>query len=169
MDIETSRLRPGEIIAAASAVLLLVFMFALPWYEVKSAPGSAPSTLGVSAKLDGWQALTHVRWLIVVTIIAGLALAYFQATRPAPAIPVSLSVIVTVLGLLASLVLVYRVLINVPGSDDLVSATAGAYLGLLSALGILYGGFASMRQEGISPRDAPTEIETVRLGGTNGS
>ncbi len=166
MDIGISRLRAGEIIAAASAVLLLVFMFALPWYRVKSATSS---TVGASTKVDGWQALTHLRWLMVVTIIAALALAYFQATRPAPAIPVALSVIVTVLALLTSLVLVYRVLINVPGSDDLVDARAGAYLGLLAALGILYGGFASMRQEGISPSDAPSEIETVWPGGSGGS
>lgn len=166
MDIEISRLRPGEIIAAASAVLLLVFMFALPWYGVRSA--RSPS-IGVTTNLSGWQGLTHTRWLLVVTIIAALALAYFQTTRPAPAIPVSLSLIVTVLALLTSLVLVYRVLINVPGSDQLVDAKAGAYLGLLSAFGILCGGFASMRQEGISPSDAPTEIETVRLGDTGGS
>ncbi len=166
MDIEISRLRAGEIIAAASAVLLLVFMFALPWYSVKSA---TLSTVALSTKVDGWQALTHIRWLMVVTIIAALALAYFQATRRAPAIPVSLSVILTVLGLLTALVLVYRVLINVPGSDDLVDVKTGAYLGLLGALGILYGGFSSMRQEGISPSDAPSEIETVRPGSSGGS
>ena len=162
MDIHLSRLRPGEIIAAASAVLLLVFMFALPWYEVKPGPG-------VSSSLNGWHGLAHTRWLLVPTIVAALALASFQATRRSPAIPVTLSVSVTVLALLSSLVLIYKVLINVPGPGALVHARAGAYLGLLSAIGMLYGGFASMREEGISPRDAPMEIETIRRTGTGRS
>jgi hypothetical protein len=169
MDMQITRLRPGEIIAAASAVLLLVFMFGLPWYSVKPGLPAAGSAHAVSTKLSGWQGLTDIRWLILVTIIAALALAYSQATRRSPAIPVSLSVIVTVLALLTTLALIYRVLINVPGSDSLVEARVGAYLALLSALGILYGGFTSMRQEGISPSDAPTEIETVNARGTGGT
>jgi hypothetical protein len=169
VDIEISRLRPGEIIAGASAVLLLVLMFAVPWYGVKSSFTSTGTSLGVSTSINGWQSLSHLRWLILLTIIAALALAYFQATRPAPAIPVSLSVIVTVLGLLSTLALIYRVLINVPGSDSVVDARVGAYLGLLCAAAILYGGYASMRREGISPKDAPSEIETVRPGESGGS
>ncbi len=108
MRIDISRLRPGEIIAGAAAVLLLVLMFAVPWYRVRA------------TSIDGWDSLTDLRWLLIVTIIAALALAYFQATRRAPAIPVNLSVIVTVLGLVSSLALIYRVLINVPGSDSVV-------------------------------------------------
>ena len=157
MRIDISRLRPGEIIAGAAAVLLLVLMFAVPWYRVKA------------TSINGWDSLTDLRWLLIVTIIAALALAYFQATRRPPAIPVNLSVIVTVLGLLSSLALIYRVLINVPGSDSVVDARVGAYLGLVSALAILYGGFASMRQEGIAPQDAPAEIETIRLSEPGGS
>jgi hypothetical protein len=162
MRIDISRLRPGEIIAGAGAVLLLVLMFAVPWYGVKSTPSPTASSLGVSTSINGWDSLSHLRWLLIVTIIAALALAYFQATRRAPAIPVNLSVIVTVLGLVSSLALIYRVLINVPGSDSVVDARVGAYVGLVSALAILYGGFASMRQEGIAPQDAPAEIETIR-------
>ncbi len=60
--------------------------------------------------------------------------------------------------------LIYRVLINVPGSDSVVDARVGAYLGLATALAILYGGYRSMRREGISPNDAPAEIETLRSG-----
>ncbi len=167
MGIELSRLRPGEIIATAGALLLLVFMFALPWYEVHAVPGPPASAARVTT-FDGWG-LGHVRWLLVVTIVAALALAYFQAARRSPAIPVSLSVIVTVLALVSTLALLYKVLINVPGPDQLVDARAGAYLGLLSAILTLYGAFASMRQEGISPRDAPRQIETVRRGGAGGS
>jgi hypothetical protein len=161
MGIVLSRLRRGEIIAGASAVLMLVFMFALPWYEERT-------PLGLDT-FNGWDGITHVRWLLVVTIAVALALVYFQATRPAPAIPVTLSVILTVLALLSTVVLIYKVLINVPGPDAYVHVKVGAYLGLASALTMLYGAFLSMREEGISPRDAPTEIETIRPQGSGGS
>lgn len=161
MEIRRSRLRRGEIIAGASAVLLVAFMFALPWYDEGRAGGRH--------RINGWQGLLHVRWLLLVTILAALALAYFQAARRAPAIPVTLSVIVTVLALLSAIVLIYKVLINPPGAHGPVDVEVGAYLGLASTAAMLYGGFASMRREGISSRDAPAEIEVVALERPGGS
>jgi hypothetical protein len=143
-------------------VLLLVFMVALHWYGVKTPRGWNAATLGVPTSFTGWDALSHLRWLVVITVVSALALAYFQAAQRAPAIPACLSVIVTVLAIVTFVVLAYRVVIDVPGSGDL-HQEAGAWLGLLSALGIVYGGYASMRKEGISPRDAPGEVEMVEL------
>jgi hypothetical protein len=160
--LDPSRLRKGEVIAAGSGVLLLVLMVSLHWYGFSTPLGWTAATLGVPTSFTGWDALSHLRWLVVITVASALALAYFQAARRAPAIPARLSVIVTVLALVTFVVLGYRVLIHLPGSGDL-HAKPGAYLGLLSALGILCGGFASMRQEGISARDAQREIETVEL------
>jgi hypothetical protein len=146
-----SRLRRGEILAGAGAVLLLVFLFAGTWYRDGSHPPRSRT---------GWQALTDLRWLIAVTILFGLALTITQVTRRAPAVPVALSVIVTVLGLITVLALIYRVLIDAPAHEQLV-----AYLGLLSALVLAYGGGRSLRQEGIAPEDGPPEIPVIRPGG----
>jgi hypothetical protein len=82
---------------------------------------------------------------------------------------VTLSVIVTFLGLLTVLVLIYKVLINVPGANALIEAKVGAYLGLASAVAVTYGGYESIRREGIAARDEPREIETLRLGSPDGS
>jgi hypothetical protein len=60
--------------------------------------------------------------------------------------------------------LIYRVLIDPPPHEQ-----AGAYLGLLSAVALAYGGYLSLRQEGIAPTDAPTEIPVVRPGAENRS
>ena len=146
MDFNPSRLRRGEVLAAAGAVLLLVFMFAGNWYGT-----------GANAH-TGWEALTTLRWLLVVTIVAALALTFTQITRRAPAIPVSLSVIVTVLGIITVLALIYRVLIDAPAHEQ-----AAAYLGLLSAVGLAYGAYLSLRQEGILRRDGPQEIPVIGL------
>jgi hypothetical protein len=163
VDFDPARLRRGEWIAGASAVLTLVFLFALPWFGLGSVRSPAVTSLGSSTSINGWHGLTHVRWLVLITVLCALAMTYFQASRRAAALAVSMSVIATVLGILSVLALLYRVVINVPGRDDLLEPKAGAYLGLASALGIAYGAYASLRTEGIARRDEP-EIEIVRLG-----
>ncbi len=163
MQFEPTRLRRGEWIAGAGAVLLLAFMFLLDWYGVKQTLAPTASTLTPSTSFNAWNGLTHLRWLMLLTIVLALLLVYFQGTRRAPAIPVTLSMFVTVIGGLNLLLLIYRVLINQPGSGDQVSTKLGAYLGLLAAAAITYGGFKSMRTEGISPKDA-VPVEELTLG-----
>lgn len=165
-DLDLQRLRRGELIAGCAAIVLLVLLFLTPWYGLTSTFSHTAASLGSSTSVSGWNGLAHLRWLVLVTAIAAIALTYFQAACRAPAIPVSLSVIVTVLGVLTVLALIYRVLINVPGPDGLFEQKLGAYLGLLSALALTYGGYKSMRVEGIAPKDEVREIETVRLAGS---
>jgi hypothetical protein len=143
MDFRVSRLRAGEVVAGLSAIALLVLLLVLHWYGSRT----------------GWQSLAHLRWLILVTIACALALTWFQATRRAPAIPVTLSFIVTVLGLATVLWLAYRVIVSSPAHQHV-----GAVLGLICACGMLVGGFVSLRQEGIAPRDGPGEIPMVNPG-----
>jgi hypothetical protein len=164
MDFDPSRLRRGEVIVGTGSVVLLASMFVLEWYGITAQLRPTAASLGFSTSIDGWDALTNVRWLMLVTIACGLALVYLQAARRAPAIPVTVSVLVTVLGLVTMLVLIYRVLINEPGSDAVIEQKAGAFVGLASAIAIVIGGYLSMRDEGIAHKDAPAEIETVRLG-----
>jgi hypothetical protein len=165
MDIDPSRLRRGEWLAGAGAALLLALMFLLPWYGLSGSAGATAATSGTSTSLNAWHSLTTLRWLMLLTILAALSLVFFQATRRAPALPVSLSVILTVLGGLTVLVLIYRELINPPGPDSLLHTRIGAFLGLVGACAIAVGAFASLREEGLSARDARTAIPTVRLRG----
>jgi hypothetical protein len=169
MDLDPSRLRRGEWIVGVSALLLLVFVFALPWYEVNGRIAQTASALGLSTSFNGWHGLTRIRWLILLTVIAAFALTYFQATRRAPALPASFSAIVTVLGAVAVLALIYRVLIQPPGVDSVLQQQAGAYLALASACVLTYGGYESLRREGIAPQDEEKDIELVRLRGTDDS
>lgn len=165
---DLGRLRSGEVIAGASGVLLLIFMFALKWYAVSGALSQTLANLGRTTSWSGWSGLNHLRWLLLLTILVALALTFFQAARRAPAVPVTLSMILTVLAALSVLALIYRVLINPPGSGTFVDQQPGAYLGLLATIGVAYGGYRSMREEGGSELGA-REIPTVRIGPPTGS
>jgi hypothetical protein len=148
---EPPRLRRGEILAGASALALLVFLFALNWLTVG----------GVNQ--HGWAAIPVLRWLLGVTALTALMLTFTQATRSGPGLPASLSTIVTVLGALSTLLLIVRLLTTSAG------LCAGAFLGLLAVIGIMVGGFDSLRREqGWTPGpDHP--IETVPLSSSGGS
>jgi hypothetical protein len=143
MSFDWSRLRQGEWLAGAGGLVLLASMLLLPWYRLPS------------STVDGWNGLTHLRWLLVITVGASFALVYLQATRRAPALPVTFSYVVLVLGAISVLWIVYRDFISAAGS-----LKAGAWVGLVSACAIALGGYVSLRQEGISEKDAP-EVPTV--------
>lgn len=150
MDLHLSRLRRGEIIAGVGAVVLAAVMFLIGWFRFGAAGGRRTD-------LDGWNSLPTLRWLLVITAAVALLLAWEQAARLAPALPVSLSVIVTVLGALSTVAL----LIRLPTGDG--SPTAGAFLGLAAAAAVSCGGFLSLRQEDgwVPGPDHPIERVTV--------
>lgn len=94
-----------------------------------------------------------LRWLSLVTGMSALALSYTQATRRAPALPVALSVVVTALGATTAAGLLRR---SFFGSGATRS-------GLLAALGVAAGGYASMRQESGTDLSQLGELETITL------
>ena len=147
MHVRISHLRRGELLAAVSAVVLVVVLFALRWFGVST----------------GWQCLRVLRWLLLVTAACGLLLAIFQETRPAPALPVVMSVIVTALALVTAIVLVIRL----PTAAD--TPQVGAYVGLGAVLGILVGGFWSLRDEDGWRPGPEHPVEVVPLPGGGGS
>ncbi|MGZ4187181.1 MAG: hypothetical protein ACXVEW_00705 [Solirubrobacteraceae bacterium] len=165
MGFQWSRLRRAEIAAGVAAVVLLVAMFVLPWYGYKGDLAPLAAKLGVKTSADAWNSLSTTRWLMLLTIAAALALVYLQGTRRSPALPATFSLFVWLLGGLTALVLIYRVLINVPGPNDVVSRDVGGFVGLVASIAIGFAGYRSLRAEGIAPQDAPEEIPTIELGG----
>lgn len=166
MDFDTSKLRLGEIVAAAGAILLFVFLFFFKWYGVGLPSGGEQvakalgfDTSGLS--WNGWHGHTVLRWLMLLTIVAALALAFLTATQRTVGLPVTMAVIVTALSALLTVLLAYRVIINEPGPNDLVDVKAGAWLGLISSAIITYGGYLSMRDEGTSLSDAADQARAA--------
>ncbi len=176
MKFDASRLRSGELIAGISAVLLFLVMF-VGWYGLKLNTAGLGSFAPPAVSYDAWDAFSVIDLILLLTVIVALALVVTQATRRSPAIPVSLSVIATTLAGISVLLILFRIvdppsIVDIPaGLDAHLDRTRdlGVYLGLVASLGILYGGYRSMRVEGLAPKDARTEIETIKLEGAPGS
>jgi hypothetical protein len=135
------RLRDGEWIAGAGGVALLAAM-SLHWY------GAGPF------ELTAWQAFDVLDVVLALLALVPLGLVVTQATRRSPSIPVAFSVLSTLAGMLAALLILYRI-VNQPGPNDLVEVQAGAWLGFAAAVVVAAGGWRSMRVEPIPGTPMP--------------
>jgi hypothetical protein len=159
-----SSLRTGEKIAAAAAVLLFADMF-LKWYGVDlgEALGAFVSGAGGSASANAWERFEFTDVLLFLIIVATLVLVALRAAGRGPALPVPRSTIIAVLGAIAALWILWR-LINEPGPNGLVDVKVGGYLGLLFAAGIAFGGWRAMQEEGVTIQDARRQAERAVRG-----
>jgi hypothetical protein len=146
---DVNRLRFGEMIAAAAAALLFLVMW-LPWYGAENVTPSFTA--------NAWESYSWVDLLLFLTIIVAIGLAVLTMTQRTVALPVSASVLVTALGGLCALIVLLRI-VNQPGDNDFVDVRYGAYLGFLLCVGIAFGGYMSMRDEGASFGSAGKRIQ----------
>jgi hypothetical protein len=154
--VELSRLRPGELIAAAGGAALLVVMF-LDWYAVGGTTKVAGSDLRVSLGLTAWEAFGITDILLALAALIAIGLAVVTATRRSPALPVAASVLTATTGILATLLVLYRIL-NQPGPNEFVEVKLPAFLGFLCVLAIAAGGWRSMRDEQWEDAPVPTDV-----------
>jgi hypothetical protein len=144
-----SKLRTGELIAGVCGVLLLIVMF-FAWYGIGGSAGSILSAADVDTNFNAWQAFDFIDLVLFVTAIVAIGAAVLAASGRSVALPVAASVVVTVLGIIVALLVLYRI-INQPGDNAIIDVKFGAYLGFLVCLGIAVGGFLAMADEGTAP------------------
>jgi hypothetical protein len=146
------RLRPAEWLLTVAAVALVVALF-LPWYAVATGNGHPVSggwtsyapTDPASLTFTGWQAFTVVD--VILALCAGVALiaVVLQGTQRSPALPIVSSVAATWAGIIATVLVVVKLLD--PPLDGSVSLRAGAWVGLGAAVALLLAGWWAMRDE----------------------
>jgi hypothetical protein len=124
------RLRSGELVVALGTTGLAVVMF-LDWFGGRSA----------------WETLTLGRLLLVVTVALGATLVVMTLSRRAVSMATSAATVTIGVGALALLYLLYRVGIDEPGPNGLVSIDAGAYAGLACVLAIIGGAWRTLDDE----------------------
>jgi hypothetical protein len=163
------RLRAGEAIALVAAILLFVLMF-FDWYGAK-ATTSAESLGGVVTSSGGgsaWDTLEVIPLFLMLAIVVavGAAILRLSGSEWKPAIPPAAAV--CVLGILASALILIRI-IDPPGPLGALSELAyestlklPIFLALAAALGIAYGGWRAMGEEGASFASIGKGLESPR-------
>ncbi|MFZ0042024.1 MAG: hypothetical protein WAK93_12010 [Solirubrobacteraceae bacterium] len=143
----STRVHVGELISAGAAVVLAADLFAAKWYGVAGVPDPSAARPAVSTAENGWDALTIVRWVVIAAIVAALGSVLLHASQRGHGTKTDTSRLVCALGCVTSALLVYRVLINLPGPTMVIDQKLGAVVGVLLALAIAWGGFESIREQ----------------------
>ncbi len=161
MNFDISRLRRSDRIIGGSAIAFLIFLFIFKWYGVSSS--ASIGGVSYSSSANGWHTFTNSRWIWIITIVVALGAVAISAGVLELKSPVQPSVLVAGLGALSVIFIVYRILDHPSaGASGTIagvhySASAGIkigiWLGLIAAVGVTYGGYLGMQDEGTSLAD----------------
>jgi len=168
MDLD--RLSTGEKIAGVSAIFLFIFIFFVDWFGVEVSGLGSFSESVPGAGGSAWDALEVIRFVLLLTVLAAAGLVALRLTDSTYEPPIPASTVVTVLGAFSVLLVLFRI-VDPPsfGSIGGVSYDAtlkvGIFLGLISAAGVAYGGYTTMREEGITFGDAADHLSGGGHGG----
>jgi hypothetical protein len=164
------RLRTGEAIYLVAAVLLFILMF-FTWYGTEyggaTPAGSELEFLTVAKGGNAWQLLDWIPLflMLAIAVAVGAALLRILGSKWKPAIPPGAAV--CALGLLAAALILFRI-ISPPGRGAIEGFTPKAnlevaiFLALAAALGIAYGGWRAMADEGTSFAGIAKRLEAPR-------
>lgn len=125
------KLRGAELLAGAAGVVLLVDTF-LPWFEFRS------------GKLDAWQSFAVTEVVIAAAGVMAFTLVILTVAARTTAAPVAAAVWTTLIGLIATIWVLVRVLAT-PGG--VIEHCYGSWLGLAATAAIPVAGWLSMRDE----------------------
>lgn len=140
------RVHMGELLSAGSALILLISMFAVKWYGVAGVPDPSYARPAISSAVDGWNALTGIRWLILATVIVAVGSIVLHVSQLQHGVKTDTSRLVTALSGLTTLLLAYRILIELPSGEKVIDQKLGAFIALVAALGVLWGGCESIAE-----------------------
>lgn len=176
------RLRIGEWIFGVSGVGLLVSLF-LPWWGLEgpftylspSGPVEGSyfnNTLGEpdikTATWNAWEVFTGADVFLALLGLLAIVVWVVVARWTSPGFGLSAEALLTLLAIVMTLVVVIQVVstpdvLEVPPPIPHATLEIGAWLGLASTFGILFGLLAAMRDERLSKPGEPTDSTGVRI------
>lgn len=147
---DPKRLRVEEWVAGVAGVVLLVSMF-LPWYRYAR----------IDATRDAWQAFGALDVVLAIVAVLAIAAAVMSAIHPTAAVPIALTSLLALIGLVASAWLVVRTasppsldlpVRNLLGRTSSVHSVdgareAGVWIGLAACLGATTAALVGMRDQ----------------------
>jgi hypothetical protein len=155
-------------IAAISAVILFIVMF-FKWfgYDFGGDVAGLAASAGVdvpSVSANAWQSFGFIDIVLFVTVIVAIGAAVMKANSQSVNTPVAISAITAGLGILCVVLVLFRI-IDPPGDSD---RKIGVFLGFLATIGVAYGGYLSMQEEGTSFQSQADRLQN-RGGGSGGA
>jgi hypothetical protein len=148
-----ARLRGGEWISIASAVLLFALTF-FHWFGVKLV-NTSNLLFGVQSVEPGksaWEALEYTPIVLAITVIATLAAAALGLLNASPRRPLLLNLLVAMLGFVSMLSILFLIVNPPTFSVEKTITSEGTvqlpiFLALLAAAGITFGGWRAIRED----------------------
>ena len=133
-------------------------MILFSWFGIEVAGFGSPE--GANA----FEAFGIIDIVLLITAIAAVALPVMSMTQSQVDMPVALSAIVALLGIVSVLLILFRIIsppdFGIPDAVDIgfgevenntdTTRKIGVFLGLLAAIGVAFGGWRAMQEEGTS-------------------
>lgn len=142
----------GALIAGIAGIALFIIMF-FSWFgapeaEIVTPAGGIQLDLGnvpgADTSFSAWQSFDFIDIVLLVTVIVAVGLAVMSAMGSSVNLPVAASALTAGLGILATLLVLYRIIDPPFGADR----EFGVFLGLIACAGVAAGGWMSMQEEG---------------------
>ena len=132
---EDKRVGQGRLVAGLGGLMLFAFLF-LPWFSAGSVNES------------GWQGQSSTDIYMLITAMVAVAAA-LPGTRALLVPGVTMSGAATLLGGVATVLLIWLSFIDVPSGEG---REVGIYLALVAAILVAVGGFMSSSEREAGPR-----------------
>jgi hypothetical protein len=163
------RLSSGERISGGSAMLLFA-LTAFDWFGVKASGGSL-SLFDVGR--NAWEALDYIPIVLLVTTVIVLAEAMLRLIHTGRKLAPPVTAMIVILGTTSTLLIAYRI-VDPPsfgsfGTSFGIVTYEGTvklpiFLALVAAVGVAYGGYRAMREEGVSFADLRARRHGSKVG-----
>jgi hypothetical protein len=151
-----TRLSQGEKIAGVSGVALILIMFIFKWFGLKFTGGAETFGVSVEGSRNAWGSYGFIDIVLFITVAAAIGLALMSASQSEVGLPVAASAVVAGLGILSVVLIIISIIsppdfgVNLEGTGIDHTRKIGVWLGLIAAIGVAYGGWRAMQEEGTS-------------------
>jgi hypothetical protein len=166
---DVNRLSMGDKIAGGAAIALLLIMFIFKWFGIEVEGNVAGFDFGGSTSWNAWASFSFIDIILLITILTTLGMVYMRSSDTNADLPVSISVVVTALGALSTLLVIFRIIsppdFDISGGFDPTGTVdynstreIGAFLGLIAVAALTYGGYRAMEEDGTSFQEAGDQL-----------